>query len=421
MQSALTFIGLNDANSNSTAREETRQEQQQQRPSTENTYASQSISNTSTSPLSDIHTETKDRSTFAACLLVMDDNAILPEFLAYHFLRLPLKRLIVAVDPRSETSPLEILNRYSSKNLMNISIWNDEDFMPPNHEEIREEIDQRKREKGDPVKDPLVNLHRDRQNYFISQCFSTLQREGAQWVIHIDTDEYILPNYYAKPPYKLDMNSLPKNETDVPPTIYDMIQSVKHIDEHLSSPCIALPRVRIGTRESARQKVELGMPPELKGSVNATNLQTFRWRWRNRFNAGFKSNGQAKAMVDLSRLSKGSLTGSVSGHNPHRPVKKECLVRNMYLDVRNSTFLVHHYASTWEQWSARKRDARQTTENNGRTREAWEKLRLLSFRQTDHIRPWLQDFVNVYGAGLAAELLKGSGELPFTVNSSSDV
>ena len=79
------------------------------------------------------------------------------------------------------------------------------------------------------------------------------------------------------------------------------------------------------------------------------------------------------------------------------------------MDARNSTFLVHHYANTWEQWAARK-DARQTTENNGRTREAWEKLRLVSRHKTDHIRPWLQDFVDLYGADLAKALLHGVGE-----------
>lgn len=348
----------------------------------------------------------------AACLLVMDDNAILPEFLAYHYLRLPLRRLIVAMDPRSDTSPLKILDLYRSRKLMDISIWSDTDFVPENHKEIRERVDQGKRDRGSHVDDPLVSLHRDRQSYFISQCFNTLQKEGAKWVIHLDTDEYILPNYYALPQYKLDMSNTKDNGTSHPLTIYDMIQSAQHIDEHLASPCISLPRVRIGTRESPRNMVDAGLPRALNGIVNATNLQTFRWRWRNRFKTGLKSNGRAKAMVDVSRLSKRSLRRNVLEHNPHRPVEKECLVRNMYLDARNSTFLVHHYASTWEQWTARKQDARQTTDDNGRTREAWEKLRLLSVAQTDHIRPWLQDFVKVYGADLAKHLLKGVGELP---------
>ncbi|KAL3925763.1 MAG: hypothetical protein SGILL_000181 [Bacillariaceae sp.] len=196
-----------------------------------------------------------------------------------------------------------------------------------------------------------------------------------------------------------------------PPTIYDMIQTQQHVDDHLGSACIALPRVRIGTKESEPEEVMAGMPIRLRDSVNAANLQTFRWQWRNIIQTGLKSNGRAKAMVDVSRISKRSLRRAVLEHNPHRPVEKECLVRNMYMDAHNSTFLVHHYASTWEQWAARKNDARQTTKSNGRTREAWEKLKSLSRRKTDHIQPWLRDFVDVYGAALAKELLQGVREL----------
>jgi hypothetical protein len=359
-----------------------------------------------------IHAPDYSHASFAACLLLMDDNAILPEHLAYHYLRLPLRRLIVAVDPRSETSPRFVLNRYTERGLMNITIWEDDSvFMPSNHQEIRENINKNRIAEGKSIEDPIVALHRDRQSYFISQCFNTLRKEGAKWVIHLDTDEYILPNYVAKPPYKLDPYHVKKKSKFPPSTIYDMIQNQQHIDEHLGSACIALPRVRIGTKESDATEVVAGMPSELQDSINATHLQTFRWRWRNTLQTGLKANGRSKAMVDVSRLSKRSLRRNVMEHNPHRPVETECLVRNMYMDARNSTFLVHHYASTWEQWTARKKDARQTTESNGRTREAWERLLLLSRRKTDHIRSWLQDFVDVYGADLAKELLQGVGEL----------
>ena len=40
---------------------------------------------------------------WSACLLLKDNNIILPEWLAYHYTVLPLRRLIVAVDPSSKT------------------------------------------------------------------------------------------------------------------------------------------------------------------------------------------------------------------------------------------------------------------------------------------------------------------------------
>ena len=115
-------------------------------------------------------------------------------------------------------------------------------------------------------------------------------------------------------------------------------------------------------------------------------------------------------MIDVTRIPYESLKPDIEKHNPHRPVE-ECLVRYMYIDAHHSAFLAHHYASTWEQWTARKQDARQTTDSNGRTWEAYKQLEKLSVRQTDHIRPWLQDFVDLYGPNLTKALLKGVGEL----------
>jgi len=40
---------------------------------------------------------------FSACLIIKDDNIILPEWMAYHYTILPLRRLIVGVDVMSYT------------------------------------------------------------------------------------------------------------------------------------------------------------------------------------------------------------------------------------------------------------------------------------------------------------------------------
>mmetsp|Transcript_30704 Transcript_30704/g.50711 ORF Transcript_30704/g.50711 Transcript_30704/m.50711 type:complete len:201 (+) Transcript_30704:120-722(+) len=66
--------------------------------------------------------------TFAACLLVMDDNKILPEWLAYHYQVLPLRRLILAVDPYSVTSPQPILDAYQKHAGLNVTLWTDADY-----------------------------------------------------------------------------------------------------------------------------------------------------------------------------------------------------------------------------------------------------------------------------------------------------
>ena len=60
--------------------------------------------------------------TFSGCLLIKDQNDILPEWLTYHWTVLPLRRLIVAVDPLSITDPTPFLDLYKSLG-MNITVW----------------------------------------------------------------------------------------------------------------------------------------------------------------------------------------------------------------------------------------------------------------------------------------------------------
>lgn len=63
---------------------------------------------------------------FAGCLLLKDDNDRLSEWIAYHWLVLPLKYLVVAVDPTGMTSPEKILNLWKEADLgLEIEFWND--------------------------------------------------------------------------------------------------------------------------------------------------------------------------------------------------------------------------------------------------------------------------------------------------------
>lgn len=139
--------------------------------------------------------------TFSACLLIRDDNDIINEWIAYHYHVLRMKRLIVGVDPNSETSPEKILTEWTD--LMEIDLWTDADYMPK--EFLRT---------GIPPKDHIqnitkfgeinhevnlgINAHRYRQKVFLTQCFKKLKVEKRTWAMHIDTDEYIVPskNHY---------------------------------------------------------------------------------------------------------------------------------------------------------------------------------------------------------------------------------
>ena len=66
----------------------------------------------------------------AACLLVNDENPRLPEWIAYHYHTLPLRSLIVAVDPASRSSPANILNTWREVMGLDVQIWKEERYMP---------------------------------------------------------------------------------------------------------------------------------------------------------------------------------------------------------------------------------------------------------------------------------------------------
>jgi len=99
-----------------------------------------------------------------ACLLIMDDNHWLIEWLAYHYYAVPLTHLVVAVDPESRTSPESILSRYRGK--IKIKVWNDADIIIP-----RSKIEA-------ASKVFSVRRHRLRQTHFYQKCMKHHKSQG---------------------------------------------------------------------------------------------------------------------------------------------------------------------------------------------------------------------------------------------------
>ena len=136
---------------------------------------------------------------FSACLLVMDENHRLPEWLAYHYFALPLTTLVILVDPRSQTSPKSVLEPW--KDLMDIYEWTDKDI------QFQPSVSR-------TVLDPLTRNHRRRQGQFYKYCakhIQALQQKEQQeqqqqsssnftnndqhlgsWTGFFDVDEYIV-------------------------------------------------------------------------------------------------------------------------------------------------------------------------------------------------------------------------------------
>ena len=128
---------------------------------------------------------------FAGCLLVRDDNRLLVEWIAYHYHVMPLRRLIIAVDPSSVTSVYPVTNRWKQR--MAISVWNDSDIGLTNDSFVHPNPNA-----SDPLQAQKFR-HRTRQRKFYARCMQQLKLEDRHWVQLIDTDEFALVNAQVQP------------------------------------------------------------------------------------------------------------------------------------------------------------------------------------------------------------------------------
>ena len=385
------------------------------------------------SAIPDTTLQNKNHTTAAACLLVMDDNHRLVEWLAYHHFTTNLRYVIIAVDPRSTTSPQPVLDRYThlvegDDNTLKYELWQDDDYMGNRMLDKRQQLPALGRKH-------LTMVHRVRQKAFYQYCLERLDAIGqSTWTLLLDVDEYLVVNNNDREVLK---NKDDNRETSVatgsqedvmstPGGIYHYLddvakQAAKHPTdaryEQFSSPCITIPRLLFGTKQDHNT-----MPLSLPASIQ---LDTMRWFYHAKFDE-FDRNGLGKTVLDLRRIPipKPHFPYPV---NPHRPFQDLCRDPKRIVDLNQHALVrVHHYISTWETYSFRN-DSRKGAE---RSREAWEFRALsgsggdnnngddVSNKTTDTV-PWLEGFVKSHGDKVATQLLEGAG-LPTTYSRSPE-
>lgn len=226
------------------------------------------------------------RDSFSACVMFKDDTHRLIEWLAYHYHVLRLRHVVIGVDGGSVTYPTEIVDRYND--LMKITLWPKDIFAPDSDMNVSE----RKKNMD------AANLYIRRQTLFLRKCALHLKDQDRSWTAFIDPDEYLLFNYPggAKPP-----PSAPEEIRDyVMPSmrqegiLYSFLRQEQSKDGSYSSPCITVPRLLFGSSTTP-----------LKNGV-AKLLDTLRYlSHANR--RDFKSNRQAKTIMDVSRFAANQL------------------------------------------------------------------------------------------------------------------
>jgi len=308
-----------------------------------------------------IQKQTPASDSFSACLLVMDDNHFLTEWLAYHYHVLPLRNLIVAVDPRSSTSPASILDRWKETNL-NITVWwNDSDYITHSNELDEAESWVQRKFKDDHPSPQLIR-HRARQRLFYYHCLQEHKRQNRTFTLLTDTDEYLTVNYETVQKTKSSTVASLIPSIAEPGSVLKLLQHEQtyHLKDSpvTSSPCIQIPRSRFGAVETTDE--ESAPTNNLFAALNASQqLATLRWRYHADPN-NYHQNRISKTVLDVSRIEDQYLQPVDS---IHRPVRHYCGQRKLHIRAPDQLLLVHHYLGSWEQYSFRD-DARRGNERS---------------------------------------------------------
>jgi hypothetical protein len=309
----------------------------------------------------------KDES-FSACLMLMDDNHRLSEWIAYHYFAMPLRHLVVNVDPRSRTSPAKILDRW--RPLMNITVWGGAGVA-----EALNETDSLAKTK----------MHLQRQMYFYSGCARYLQKENRTWTTFHDVDEFLTVDEH----FVNDTETLLKEPGNVLQTLRNVRSTQPH-NTHFQKICITVPRVMYGSIESSTEQVQKDVPSFLDGM----KFDTLRYRHRGEHGTG----ENVKSILDVTYA------------KPRKKYEIHQLIGNRHCSYKytpHNILGIHHYLGSWESYSYRD-DARRGKEHSRQRFD--ERANVRDVMNDDEVRPWIKVFVDFVGEPLARHLLQDVGE-----------
>ena len=353
--------------------------------------------------------------TFSACMLVMDDNHRLTEWMAYHYHVLPLRYMIVAVDPRSKTSPTHILNQWRKRGV-HIIEWNDRDFWRNDLKLLPIPDDAELQTKRD--------RHRGRQKYFYKQCLIRCKKDHRTWVSLHDSDEFLVYNHAGGDKFeewerrRSKSSRMPRiKPSQTPPTTAEAGAMIHYINQerdaglkYYQSPCIGVPRTMFGADESQvdAKAIVRQVPTDFHWA--APLMDTMKYRQHATRN-DFVKNALGKVLIDVSRVNVAKTPYFMS---LHRPIKKLC--PSPWINDWSAGLRINHYLGSWHSYSFRD-DSRR---GNERSWEQWTyKAMTLGENTDDNIRPWLSGLIENEGEEVAAEMLQNVG-LPANYKNGDD-
>jgi hypothetical protein len=351
------------------------------------------------------HLKTLDPSeSLSACLMVMDDNFRLPEWLAYNYYSMNLRHLVILSDPASRESPTNVLDSWR-ENII-IEEWTEENYFD---KALRRRTVELKGVKNPPP-DDLHDNFIERQSKFIKSCSVHLQKQNRTWVSFHDIDEYYVINS--------DIVKGTKQRMEEPGSVIKLIKELQEnatstsdlgLPEQYSGPCVTTYRVPYSAVESSEEERGQDVPSFL----DPRQFETLRWR-----NHGHKTI-IGKSLLDVSKLPALKHMGwsdrKRTPFSPHQLIPS-CPSVSYH---PNAFIVINHYLGGWESYTYRANDIRK---GNLKNRKEWEKD---AYRKKgargDDIRPWIKGFVRLFGEQ-KVQLLLGNAGLPadYTVSNKAD-
>jgi len=386
----------------------------------------------------------------AACILVKDDADLLAEWIPYHYHTLPLRDLVIAVDPGNTQSLDRLRDRWDRPDELGLSFaaWDDDVYLPAEFPRFPDLTHHRTELKK---MEAAANHHYERQRYFFGACVEHMRARHRTWTLFIDSDEYLVFNTPHADDGTLQRECTPDKTCDDTKKRYAILKkpfwhnadfwnkraqemaaaratlpangggttagddgrrtggstAMQYLTAHADAPpfhdrrpCVDVPRLFFGGVDSRPADVAADVP----AGFDAGAFNTLRYR-RHARRGAFEYNLFVKTLADVSRI---DVAGTPRKELPNgfkvldkktvpwrwRPFQMHKLCsRSAFGDIPvyydQSPFRAHHYIGSWEAYSARK-DSR-------RTKSMYDIKANVDEGSDDDIRPWLKNFVHEFG------------------------
>lgn len=280
---------------------------------------------------------------------------------------------------------------------MNIIEWTDQNYMPsdfliynkPPEKYLQDSSTFSNELSGEDILE--ISNHRYRQRVFLAKCMKEHRDMGNSWVMHIDTDEYVVASKLLRQ-MKPDHLTIPP--MDQPGAVLNLLQqAVEKTPAHVSYPCISMLRVLFGSVESSTEEVNKDVPVEFK----AEHFESLRWRYHARpHNMTF--HGNPKVILDVAAIPEEKFPEDIV-FSIHRPVEAFCHKNKevAFTSFRKQPIAVNHYLGSWERYAGRN--------DKRRSREVYDAKAKVQVGKDDGSRLWLQGFTKTVGFDRARILL----------------